>query len=132
MLIMPNTSVVDFKADFFHFNAPPILVLCGHLQNEYFWNIPSHKHDDFSEIIYISEGECEFNINNRRFLGRQGDIVIFNKGIYHQEVSPPNNPLDTYYCAINNIDIEGMESGYLIPGNIDPLIPKNALSPQVH
>lgn len=129
---MANYSVHDFKADFFHFMSPPILVLSGNLQNEFYWNIPPHRHEDYSEIIYISEGECEFIINNRRYLGRQGDTVIFNKGIYHQEMSSKDQPLNTYYCAVGNLHIEGMEPGFLIPGHLDPIIPKNALSPQVH
>jgi quercetin dioxygenase-like cupin family protein len=55
---------VEFKNETI-FNKLPVLLYAGQISDEPDWKFPSHKHDDLSEIIYISEGEGEFIIGNK-------------------------------------------------------------------
>jgi AraC-like DNA-binding protein/mannose-6-phosphate isomerase-like protein (cupin superfamily) len=100
----------------------PTLIYAGHISNEPDWKFPSHKHDDLSEIIYISEGEGTFIINDQKHLAKKGDILIYNRGVIHEEFSNPANPLKTYFCGVGNLFIEGIEEGHMIPSDISPII----------
>ena len=86
------------------------------------WSFPPHKHDDLCEIIYISEGEGLFTIGNRTYKATQGDILIYNQGVLHEEQSNPAHPLKTYFCGIGNLAVEGVEQGSLVPNHLEPVI----------
>lgn len=103
-------------------NQMPILLYAGMIADEPEWTFPSHKHDELCEIIYLSEGEGTFIINNRPYLAKKGDILIYNRGILHDEKSNPKNPLKTYFCGIGNLFLEGLEEGQLVPDSISPVI----------
>lgn len=111
----PDNKIVKFK-------KLPVLVYAGQISDEPDWKFPSHKHDNISEVIYISKGEGEFIINNKFYKAKKGDILVYNKGIIHDEKSNPNNPLKTYFCGIGNIHIVGLEEGCIIPNNTEPLV----------
>jgi len=100
----------------------PVLFYAGQISDEPEWKFPSHKHDDLSEIIYISEGEGEFIIDNRFYRAGKNDILIYNKGIIHDEKSDHLNPLKTYFCGIGNLYINGVEEGCIIPTDARPVI----------
>jgi AraC-like DNA-binding protein/mannose-6-phosphate isomerase-like protein (cupin superfamily) len=113
------------------FKKPPTLVYAGQISDNPEWNFPSHKHDDLSEIIYISEGEGTFIINNKTYTAGQGDILIYNKGVIHEEYSKPSNPLKTYFCGVSNLAIEGMKELHIIPSDIEPVIRRNKYSHKI-
>jgi AraC-like DNA-binding protein/mannose-6-phosphate isomerase-like protein (cupin superfamily) len=128
---MANISFTEFKHSIFYLKKPPILIGCGQIQNEPRLYFPLHKHDNYSEVIFITEGEGEFIVNNQRFHVKKGDIAIFNKGVNHEEFSNPSNPLQTYYCMIGNISIDGFKEGDLIPRTIPPILTNNEYSYKV-
>ncbi|WP_338448848.1 AraC family transcriptional regulator [Niallia oryzisoli] len=109
----------------------PSLVYIGKLSEKPDWNFPSHRHDDLSEIVYILGGEGDFIIDDQPYLVQQGDLLIYNKGIFHEEKSSKNNPLKTYYCGIADIHIEGLPEGYITPMGTCPLIKQNKYSEQM-
>ncbi len=43
----------------------------------------NHWHDE-TEIVYISKGAIDININGKRFVGREGDIFVINSGEMHE------------------------------------------------
>ncbi|BBI36653.1 AraC family transcriptional regulator [Cohnella abietis] len=128
---MANLSFTEFKQSIFYLKKPPILIGCGRIENEPHLYFPVHKHDNYSEIIFITEGEGEFIVNNQRYHVQKGDIAIFNKGVIHEEFSNPSNPLHTYYCMIGNISIDGFKEGDLIPRTISPILSQNEYSYKV-
>ncbi|MFC5407560.1 AraC family transcriptional regulator [Cohnella soli] len=109
----------------------PTLLYAGQISEEPNWNFPSHKHDDFSEIIYISEGEGQFKINDHDYFASKDDMIIYNCGVLHEERSNPANPLKTYFCGIGNLQIKGIEAGNIIPLNATPVISTGSNSRQV-
>ncbi|MEW9670915.1 AraC family transcriptional regulator [Ammoniphilus sp. 3BR4] len=113
------------------FQKPPYLVYAGQISDNPEWKFPSHKHDDLSEIIFICEGEGTFIINNKTYTAEQGDILIYNKGVIHEEYSNPSNPLKTYFCGVSNLSIEGMKELHIIPSEIEPVIRKNKYSQKI-
>lgn len=105
--------------------SEPVLLYAGKLSDNPNWSFSSHKHDDLSEIVYIREGEGIFVINGVTYNAKQGDVLIYNKGILHEERSIPTNPLKTYFCGVSGTQIEGLKKDWLIPGDIDPVIRSN-------
>lgn len=110
------------------FKKTPTLVYAGQISDNPEWNFPIQKHDDLSEIVYISEGEGTFIINNKTYTAEKGDILIYNKGVIHEEYSKPSNPLKTYYCGVANLAIEGMKELHIIPSDFEPVIRNNKYS----
>jgi AraC-like DNA-binding protein/mannose-6-phosphate isomerase-like protein (cupin superfamily) len=113
------------------FQKLPFLVYAGQISDNPHWKFSSHKHDDLSEIIYISEGEGTFVIDGKTYSASQGDILIYNRGVIHEEWSNPENPLKTYFCGIAGLSIKGLKELHIIPSNIEPIIRKNKYSPKV-
>lgn len=113
------------------FISHPTLIYIGKLSEKPGWNFPSHKHDDLSEIVYISNGEGNFLIDNQSYFAQKGDLLIYNKGVIHEEKSSVNNPLSTYYCGIANLKIEGLPKHDIIPKGVKPFIGRNKYSEQI-
>jgi len=110
------------------FKKPPVLAYAGQVSGNPNWNFPSHKHDDISEMIYICSGEGTFIINNQHYTAKEGDILIYNSGIIHEEYSNPSRPLQTIFCGIKNVAIESLKELCLIPLEVEPVIRKNNYS----
>jgi AraC-like DNA-binding protein len=100
----------------------PFLLYAGRIANEPEWTFPSHKHDELCEIIYISEGEGDFIIDNHSYKAQKGDILVYNRGIIHDEKSNPQKPLKTYFSGIGDLSIKGLADGFLIPSHLAPVI----------
>lgn len=118
----------DFFKEILKIKKNPVLVYAGQVSDNPKWNFPSHKHDDLSEIVYIIDGEGTFVINNETFLAQKGDLLIYNKGVIHEEYSNPSNPLKTYFCGISSLAIEGLKELEIIPSSIEPVIRNNKYS----
>ncbi|THE13465.1 AraC family transcriptional regulator [Bacillus timonensis] len=110
------------------FITPPVLAYAGQVRGNPNWNFPSHKHDDLSEMIYIRSGEGTFLINNQLYTANEGDILIYNSGVIHEEHSNPMNPLETFFCGITNVAIKHLDKLCITPLDIEPVIRKNKYS----
>lgn len=119
---MPNIALGKFENDKFSFQQLPIFIYSGHAFNDPNFYFPQHKHDKYSEIIFIKDGEGSCVINGRQYESQKGDILIFNRGILHEERSSAEKPLDFYYCAVGNLSIRGVPEGCVIPNDIEPII----------
>lgn len=100
----------------------PELFYAGNISNEPEWSFGPHSHDDLSEIIYISDGEGEYIIDGQYYKASKGDLLIYNKNVIHEEKSNPKNPIKTYFCGLGNLHINGLPTGFIIPGNRIPVI----------
>ncbi|WP_332630462.1 AraC family transcriptional regulator [Halalkalibacter flavus] len=110
---------------------PPILAYIGKISDKPNWSFPSHKHDDLSEIIYIFGGEGEFRIDGQPFTAKKGDMLIYNKGVLHEERSSAVHPLKAFYCGVSNLKIEGFPDGFVLPTGVSPHIERNKYSDKV-
>lgn len=70
------------------------------------WNFPTHQHGHFSELIFVTKGEGVVTIAGERYAVQEGDLLVYNKGVIHEEYSSQNNPLALYYCGIIHPDME--------------------------
>jgi len=100
----------------------PILYYSGFVCEDPHWSIAAHIHP-FCEIIYICEGKGRFLIGGREYSAGKGDLIVYNKGILHEEYSDPKAPLKTYFCGIRNVLVAGLEPGHLLPSTATPVMP---------
>ncbi|QJD84614.1 helix-turn-helix domain-containing protein [Cohnella herbarum] len=119
------------QADLFKDGQSPILLYAGQISNDPSWSFPPHKHDDLCEILYVSEGEGLFVIDNITYTASKGDILVYNGGVLHEERSNPDHPLKTYFCGVGQLRIEGLRDHYLFSPGIRPVIPTGPYSHQV-
>ncbi|GLX67596.1 AraC family transcriptional regulator [Paenibacillus glycanilyticus] len=97
------------------------LLYAGKVSDAPNWNFPSHKHDDLHEIIVICDGEGTFTIGGQSFRVSGGDILVYNKGVLHEEQSSSDQPLTTYYCGFALPKASPSED-WVIPRDVEPVI----------
>ncbi len=112
-------------------DARPLLVYAGQIGDEPDWAFESHKHDHFTEIIYICDGEGDFRINDRPYRARKGDLLIYHPGVLHEERSDPARPLRTYFCAVSGLRLAGAKPGWLLSEQAEPVIRAESCGPQI-
>lgn len=81
-----------------------------------------HGHDDILEIYFVHSGTGTYVVNSVQYPIQQGDIVICNSKVLHDEVPECNHDLHTYCCGIANLQLDGLKKNCLIPDNIRPVI----------
>ncbi|TCT88537.1 AraC family transcriptional regulator [Gibbsiella quercinecans] len=82
-----------------------------------------HMHPETVEIILITDGEGEYFIGNRTYPVRQGDLVIYNSQVVHDEYLEKDRPIGTICCGINNLSQPGLRLNALIPDDVVPVYP---------
>lgn len=118
---MPKIEIPHSKSDRFRFKKTPELLFAGQVVDEYSFYAAPQIHD-FCEMIYIVEGTGEFNINGKSYTLKQGDMAIYNPGVQHEERSSGGGPFKVFYCGVDNLHIEGVPFGMLLPPSVDPVI----------
>lgn len=81
-----------------------------------------HKHDKVLELLYIASGKGRYIIGNRDYLIKEGDLVICNADTLHGEAPFQNNDIQTYCCALAQVDLKCLSIGVLINSEQRPII----------
>lgn len=68
--------------------------------------VPPHFHNQTDEVIYVLEGEYEFEIGGQRRWARKGDVVVIPRRTPHSF----RNPLDTPSKMLAIITPSGFEN----------------------
>ena len=78
-----------------------------------------HAHKDFVELILIREGSGSFMINGTNYQVEQGDLIILNSEMIHDEYG---DEVSHYACAIGGIHKENLRENALIDDDQVPVI----------
>ena len=76
-----------------------------------------HAHPDFVELILICSGSSEYLINDKKRIIHAGDLLIYNAGVVHDEVSGPDLEIGSYCIAVGGLHMPGLRENALIPDN---------------
>lgn len=98
----------------------PKVIFSGLLNGNSSWFNGIHMHN-FCEIMYITGGEGIIKILNKEYTIKQGDIVVYNSGVFHEERCT-GNELSMLFFAIDNFSIPGMNQGQIVPNGASPVI----------
>ena len=84
-----------------------------------------HAHPDFLEILLICSGESDYLIHDKKEHIKPGDLIIYNAGVVHDEVSGPGKEIGSYCVAISGIKLPGLSSNMLVPVDAVPIFRTN-------
>lgn len=73
-----------------------------------------HSHKHHAEILLICSGTSEFLIHDRKYPVGPGDIVIYNAGIVHDDLTGPETDIGYYCAAIGDLHMPGLPENALI------------------
>ena len=116
--LVPNRVFNSFFKD----NSLPVLMYASEISGLPNWAHPVHKHDDMCELVLILEGKGHYIIDNDKYSAEKGDLLIYNKGIFHDEHSDPQHPLKTYVLGVGHFSINGLDDDHVIPNQICPIL----------
>ncbi|MFS2223726.1 AraC family transcriptional regulator [Pantoea sp. B65] len=74
-----------------------------------------HKHDERFELMFIVKGSGTYNIDGRGYQIKQGDLMLFNVGILHDENPHPSDDLLIFSCGVEQLKFEGLPTNFLCP-----------------
>ncbi len=78
-----------------------------------------HAHPDFVEVLLVDEGSARFLIGESTYDVRPGDLLIFNSGVVHDEVSL--TPFGSWCIAVGGLRLPGLRENALIPEKQSPV-----------
>jgi len=81
-----------------------------------------HVHDDRVEILLMRSGHGVHIIDGKKYKTKQGDILIYNAGVKHEEFADSKNGMDILSCAIGNVYINGLAPNVLFEKKYSPVI----------
>ena len=73
-----------------------------------------HAHEDFVEIILICSGSSEYLIHDKKYFIQPGDLLVYNAGVVHDEISGPDIEIGSYCVAIGGLHMPGLRPNMLI------------------
>ncbi|WP_428943086.1 AraC family transcriptional regulator [Pantoea sp. FN060301] len=72
-----------------------------------------HKHDDRFEVMFIRSGSGIYNIDGRGYNVKQGDILLFNANVLHDESPVPSEDLLIFSCGVVQLKVDGLPMNVL-------------------
>ena len=82
-----------------------------------------HAHEDFVELILICSGSSEYLIHDKKVIIKPGDLLVYNAGVVHDEVSGPDMEVGSYCIAVGGLHMSGLRENALIPDDAGYVFP---------
>ena len=107
----------DFQSVFVGENDPKLLYVSEIRPDASTHPRVMHAHEDFVEIILICSGSSEYLIHDKKYFIRPGDLLVYNAGVVHDEISGPDIEIGSYCVAIGGLHMPGLKPNMLIPAD---------------
>lgn len=75
-------------------------LFCGELAPNPRWHMPPHVHPHH-ELIVVKSGAMLLKSRHGELIARSGDILFYETGLVHEEISQPDDPVNTYYLSFS-------------------------------
>lgn len=121
----------EFTPTFENGRIPKLLYVCKAEADHTKLPCVMHVHKDRLEILYIRHGRGIHTIGGRQYHTKQGDILIYNSGVIHDERTNPDAEMSVYSCGVSNLKLEGMRENCLLPDGASPVLHSNAFSQDI-
>lgn len=113
----------DFQSIFIGNNQPKLLYVSDIRPDTSIHPRVMHAHKDFVEISLIRSGISEYLIHDKKQIIRQGDMLIYNSGVVHDEVPDMDASVGSYCIAIGGLHMPGLRENALIPDDAGYVFP---------
>ncbi|MCP1452343.1 helix-turn-helix transcriptional regulator [Priestia megaterium] len=111
--------------------SPKLLYVCKAEADHTKLPCVMHVHQDRLEILYIRQGRGIHTIGGRQYHTKQGDVLIYNSGVIHDERTNPEAEMSVYSCGISDLKLEGMRKNCLLPDGASPVLFSDAFSQDI-
>ena len=91
-----------------------------------------HAHEDFVELILICSGSSEYLIHDKKVIIKPGDLLVYNAGVVHDEVSGPDMEVGSYCIAVGGLHMPGLRENALIPDDAGYVFPTGKYFADLH
>lgn len=82
-----------------------------------------HAHEDFVELIIICSGSSTYLIHDKKYEVKAGDLLIYNSGVVHDEISSLENEVGSYCVAVGGLHMPGLRENALIADDAGYVFP---------
>ncbi|WP_201000760.1 AraC family transcriptional regulator [Paenibacillus glycanilyticus] len=82
---------------------------------------PLHRHESFSELLWVEEGRGTFVIDGRSYEVGPGTVLLYQRGIWHEEWST-QYPFRATYFAFKGLQVKGCPQDYFLESDQTPVI----------
>lgn len=113
----------DFQSIFVGENDPKLLYVSEIRPDASAHPRVMHAHPDFVEVILICSGISEYLIHDKKQYIRPGDLLIYNSGVVHDEISGPELEIGSYCVAIGGLHMPGLRENALIRDDAGYIFP---------
>lgn len=72
-----------------------------------------HRHDNCTELLYVSRGIGDYVVDGYHYSIRPGDLLLYNQGTLHEVTSALEREIETYCFGIAHLQFEGMLPGHM-------------------
>ncbi len=90
-----------------------------------------HRHEEFSEIFILLEGSGKYTIGGRLYDLNEGDIVLCNQGVMHDEFPSMSESYKTLAIGIGGLYIPELRPGMLIGPSCSPVLHKSEQTEEI-
>lgn len=73
-----------------------------------------HSHKNSTEILLIASGEADFLIGYKSYHIRQGDLIVYNAGVVHDELTSIQNKVSLWCLAVEGLRLPGLPDNCLV------------------
>lgn len=81
-----------------------------------------HMHQDIMELSFVVRGKGKHLIGKKAYDTKPGDIIVFNSGELHDEMTYSDDILRVFCCGITDLKLKGLEKNHLIGKEVSPII----------
>lgn len=84
-------------------------------------HFPLHRHEHNMELLFIADGQSDYEIDGKSYRARAGDIVLFHPNVWHEEHSLSDHPFTFYYVGFHSLQIKGLPPNWLTEAEEAPI-----------
>ena len=80
-----------------------------------------HAHQDLMEVVLICGGRGKFRIGDAVHDVQSGDLLVYDSGVVHDEVSSQEDAVDSYCAGVGGLRMPGLRENALLPEGVPPV-----------
>ena len=129
-LMKPETEIVKNGKRTLNYSKVDVIKLdtkclyAGKLERIKQWHESAHCHP-ICEIMFVFAGSGETVIDGVTYSVEKGDIIVYNPGTLHEELTSGNEGLELGFFGITNFQVSNLPADCLIDKNATPILHTN-------
>lgn len=102
--------------------CPALLFICQAIGKEDAIPRIMHSHEDRLEIMLIYKGKGNYIIDGQFYSVKEGDLLVFNSDVIHEEQPLPNQELIIYSCGISCLQMQSLPENHIVSNKQIPVV----------